>query len=99
MLREVFEVDYEQVAAAIGKSEASARQIVHRAKQRLKKVRGADREHARTPPQEQYAILRRLIQTAIGDPLARLLIGGQVTDGQRVVVDRGDDGLTLTPGT
>lgn len=63
LLREVFDVDYEQVAAAIGKSEASARQIVHRAKQRLKKVRGADRQHARTPPQEQYAILRRLIQT------------------------------------
>jgi ATP-dependent Clp protease ATP-binding subunit ClpB len=41
--------------------------------------------------------LRRLIQTAIGDPLARLLIGGEVTDGQRVVVDRGADGLTLTP--
>jgi len=43
--------------------------------------------------------LRRLIQTAIGDPLARLLIGGQVADGQRVVVDRGDEGLTLTPAT
>jgi ATP-dependent Clp protease ATP-binding subunit ClpB len=43
--------------------------------------------------------LRRLIQTAIGDPLARLLIGGEVTDGQRVVVDRGADGLTLTPGS
>ena len=43
--------------------------------------------------------LRRLIQTAIGDPLARLLIGGQVADGQRVVVDRGEDGLTLTPGS
>lgn len=62
LLREVFEADYGQVAAAIGKSEASARQIVHRAKQRLNKVRGADRQHARTPPQEQYALLRRLIQ-------------------------------------
>ncbi len=41
--------------------------------------------------------LRRLIQTAIGDPLARLLIGGEVVDGQRVVVDRGEDGLTLAP--
>lgn len=62
LLREVFEVDYGQVAAAIGKSEASARQIVHRARQRVIKVRGADRQHARTPPQEQYALLRRLIQ-------------------------------------
>ena len=40
--------------------------------------------------------LRRLIQSAIGDPLARLLIAGEVTDGDRVTVDRGDDGLTLT---
>ncbi|GAA3529754.1 ATP-dependent chaperone ClpB [Nocardioides daeguensis] len=39
--------------------------------------------------------LRRLIQTAIGDPLARLLIGGEVTDGGAVTVDRGEDGLVL----
>ena len=31
--------------------------------------------------------LRRLVQTAIGDPLARMLIGGAVLDGQHVVVD------------
>jgi ATP-dependent Clp protease ATP-binding subunit ClpB len=40
--------------------------------------------------------LRRLIQNAIGDPLARLLISGQVVDGGTVTVDRGGDGLTLT---
>ncbi|MET0839715.1 MAG: ATP-dependent chaperone ClpB [Marmoricola sp.] len=42
--------------------------------------------------------LRRLVQTAIGDPLARLLIGGEVTDGQQVTVDHaGDTGeLQLT---
>ncbi len=40
--------------------------------------------------------LRRLIQTAIGDPLAKLLIAGQVTDGGSVTVDVGPDGLTLT---
>ncbi|GAB3776073.1 ATP-dependent Clp protease ATP-binding subunit ClpB [Nocardioides ginsengisegetis] len=42
--------------------------------------------------------LRRLIQTAIGDPLARLLIAGEVTDGGRVVVDRAGDGLGLVAG-
>ena len=42
--------------------------------------------------------LRRLIQTAIGDPLARMLIGGEVTDGDRVTVDRAEDGLTLSVG-
>ncbi|WP_418057751.1 ATP-dependent chaperone ClpB [Pimelobacter simplex] len=40
--------------------------------------------------------LRRLVQTAIGDPLARMLIGGEVADGGSVTVDRGDDGLVLT---
>jgi ATP-dependent Clp protease ATP-binding subunit ClpB len=41
--------------------------------------------------------LRRLIQTAIGDPLARMLISGEVTDGSQVEVDRSADGLVLTP--
>ena len=41
--------------------------------------------------------LRRLIPTSIGDPLARLLLSGEVVDGSTVRVDRGDQGLTLTP--
>lgn len=61
LLREVFEADYEQIAVAIGKNETSARQIVHRAKQRVAKARGAQRQ-VRTPPQEQYELLRRLMQ-------------------------------------
>ncbi|GGO93283.1 chaperone protein ClpB [Nocardioides phosphati] len=44
--------------------------------------------------------LRRLVQNAIGDPLARMLISGEVADGGTVVVDRdgGPDGegLSLT---
>jgi ATP-dependent Clp protease ATP-binding subunit ClpB len=40
--------------------------------------------------------LRRLVQSAIGDQLAKLLIGGQVADGGHVTVDRGEGGLTLT---
>jgi ATP-dependent Clp protease ATP-binding subunit ClpB len=39
--------------------------------------------------------LRRLIQSAIGDPLARKLIAGDVTDGGAVTVDVGEDGLVL----
>ncbi len=41
--------------------------------------------------------LRRLIQSAIGDPLARLLIGGEVVDGSQVTVDLAPtgDGLAL----
>ncbi|HYF71876.1 MAG TPA: hypothetical protein VD864_03590, partial [Nocardioides sp.] len=42
--------------------------------------------------------LRRLIQSSIGDPLARMLIAGEVVDGAAVTVDRapGGDGLLLT---
>ena len=31
--------------------------------------------------------LRRLVQTAIGDPLARMLLSGEVLDGSRIQVD------------
>ncbi|WP_341360079.1 ATP-dependent chaperone ClpB [Georgenia sp. M64] len=41
--------------------------------------------------------LRRLVQTEIGDQLARMLLGGEVEDGDTVVVDRSDDG-ELVPG-
>ncbi|MGZ4437645.1 MAG: AAA family ATPase, partial [Nocardioidaceae bacterium] len=43
--------------------------------------------------------LRRLVQSAIGDPLARMLLGGQVLDGGtvRVDVDATGESLALTP--
>jgi len=40
--------------------------------------------------------LRRLVQSAIGDPLARALLSGEVVDGDEVVVDREGDGLRVT---
>ena len=42
--------------------------------------------------------LRRLVQTAIGDPLARMLLAGEVLDGSRVSVDvdPAGDGLILS---
>jgi len=41
--------------------------------------------------------LRRLVQTAIGDPLARGLLSGEIRDGDEVVVDHrvGDERLTV----
>jgi ATP-dependent Clp protease ATP-binding subunit ClpB len=44
--------------------------------------------------------LRRLIQSAIGDQLARALLSGQITDGDRVVVDldTASDALTVRRG-
>jgi ATP-dependent Clp protease ATP-binding subunit ClpB len=42
--------------------------------------------------------LRRLVQSAIGDPLARALLAGEIRDGDTVRVDLGEDagGLTVT---
>jgi RNA polymerase sigma-70 factor, ECF subfamily len=63
LLREVFEVEYEQIAMAIGKSEAATRQIVHRAKQRIDKAQGENRREAAAPrAAEQLDLLRRLVQ-------------------------------------
>jgi ATP-dependent Clp protease ATP-binding subunit ClpB len=43
--------------------------------------------------------LRRLVQSAIGDKLARSLLSGEITDGDEVIVDRDDaaDELTVRP--
>ena len=40
--------------------------------------------------------LRRLVQSAIGDPLARMLLSGEVLDGSTVRVDLGGDALVLS---
>ena len=40
--------------------------------------------------------LRRLVQTAIGDTLARALLAGEIRDGQTVHVDVLDDRSALT---
>ncbi|CAM5704839.1 Chaperone protein ClpB OS=Streptomyces fumanus OX=67302 GN=clpB PE=3 SV=1 [Streptomyces fumanus] len=41
--------------------------------------------------------LRRLVQTAIGDRLAREILAGEVKDGDTVRVDRFEDGLIVGP--
>ena len=45
--------------------------------------------------------LRRLVQSAIGDQLAKALLAGEIRDGDTVVVDLLDDrsGLSVTPAT
>jgi ATP-dependent Clp protease ATP-binding subunit ClpB len=42
--------------------------------------------------------LRRLVQAAVGDKLARALLGGEVGDGDEVLVDvdEGRDALSVT---
>jgi len=41
--------------------------------------------------------LRRLVQSAIGDQLAKALLGGQIRDGATVIIDRTGDGLSVLP--
>ncbi|GLW64885.1 chaperone protein ClpB [Actinomadura rubrobrunea] len=50
-------------------------------------------------PQYGARPLRRLVQSAIGDQLARALLSGEIRDGDEVVVDRADsaDALTVAP--
>ncbi|WP_055587381.1 ATP-dependent chaperone ClpB [Peterkaempfera griseoplana] len=43
--------------------------------------------------------LRRLVQSAIGDQLAKEILSGQVQDGDTVLVDRDETGDRLTVGT
>ncbi len=40
--------------------------------------------------------LRRLVQTAIGDRLAKALLAGDIQDGQTVLIDRDEDGDALS---
>jgi len=40
--------------------------------------------------------LRRLVQSAIGDRLAKALLAGEIKDGETVIVDLADDGQSLT---
>ncbi|CAM5716003.1 ATP-dependent chaperone ClpB [Streptomyces hirsutus] len=43
--------------------------------------------------------LRRLVQTAIGDRLAKEILSGEIKDGDRVRVDRAGEGLLVGPAT
>jgi RNA polymerase sigma-70 factor (ECF subfamily) len=49
LLREVFDNDYPDIAAILQKSEASCRQLVHRARERLASLEEADRSDKRSP--------------------------------------------------
>jgi ATP-dependent Clp protease ATP-binding subunit ClpB len=58
----------------------------------------AAREHLATAgydPTFGARPLKRLIQRELQDPLAMRMLSGEVVDGDRVVVDAGDDGLSF----
>lgn len=60
LLREIFDADYAEVAAALGKSEAACRQLVHRARTLLKDGRARQP----VPPADQQRLLRAFAEAA-----------------------------------
>ncbi|WP_225781877.1 RNA polymerase sigma-70 factor [Xenophilus sp. Marseille-Q4582] len=61
LLREVFDADYTEIAATLGKSEAACRQLVHRAKAQ---VAEADRPRQPVPEDQRLRLLRAFAEAA-----------------------------------
>jgi len=68
LLREIFDADYGEVAAALGKSEAACRQLVHRARTLLKDGRARQP----VPPADQQRLLRAFAEAASRGDIAGL---------------------------
>lgn len=66
LLREVFDVDYSEVADSLGKSEAACRQLVHRAKAQLR----AERPHRAAPSEAHRKLMRRFAKVLAQGDLA-----------------------------
>lgn len=64
LLRDVFEADYAEIASALEKSEAACRQIVHRARLR---VRDGRRRHPVAPEAKERLLVRFLAGLQAGD--------------------------------
>ena len=69
VLREVFDVGYDEIAAAVDKSPAAVRQIAHRAREHV----AARRPRARVDPTEQQAVVERLLAALETGDLQTLL--------------------------
>ncbi|MFC5176632.1 RNA polymerase sigma-70 factor [Nocardioides taihuensis] len=65
VLREVFDVGYDEIAAAVDKSPAAVRQIAHRAREHVDERRPHGRQA--TPSQREEVVARFLGATATGD--------------------------------
>lgn len=83
LLREVFDYDYSDIAAIVGKSEAACRQIVSRAKASLQ---GAPRTQAQPTEQARRLVETFLAATASGDVDAVLAL---LAEDSRLISDGG----------
>ncbi|GAA5786836.1 RNA polymerase subunit sigma-24 [Chitiniphilus shinanonensis] len=68
LLHEVFDNDYREIAAMLGKSEAACRQMVHRARERVR----AGRPRFAITPEHHRALLARFAEAARGGGLDTL---------------------------
>ena len=60
LLRQVFDYDYPEIAAQLGKTEASCRQMVHRARERVQQAR----TRCEVPRTVHHQLLQRFMQAA-----------------------------------
>lgn len=63
LLREVFDYSYAELAEVLGKNEAAARQMVSRARSRVRK----DRPHFRLSDEEHRRIVQRFVDALMGE--------------------------------
>ena len=68
LLREVFDADYDELASAIGKSEAACRQLVHRAREQLRE----ERPRFEVSPDTHRRLLGRFAQALTGGDFSAL---------------------------
>jgi RNA polymerase sigma-70 factor (ECF subfamily) len=81
LLREVFDYDYPEVAAMVGKSEAACRQLIHRARTHLRECRA---RFAVTPQCRERILGKFLVAMATGDRQAVLAFLAEQIDCVRV---------------
>ncbi|HXD08307.1 MAG TPA: RNA polymerase sigma-70 factor [Burkholderiaceae bacterium] len=83
LLREVFEVEYDEVAQVLGKSEAACRQLVHRARAQLRD----ERPRYTVARESQLRLLRGFVDAAVRGELAALK--ALLADDAQLVCDGG----------
>jgi RNA polymerase sigma-70 factor (ECF subfamily) len=69
VLREVFGFSYAEIGAALGRTDVSARQLAHRAREHVQ----ARRPRFEVDPGQQREVTRRFLDAAIGGDIDRLL--------------------------
>jgi RNA polymerase sigma-70 factor, ECF subfamily len=77
LLREVFEAGYAEIASVLDRSETACRQMVHRAKERVRR----DRSHVEMPPAAREQVTRRFVEALRAedrDGLLALLTGDAI---------------------